>query len=32
VLLAGSFGHKRDAALLEFEDSAEIQTAPRVSF
>ncbi|MFO7647501.1 MULTISPECIES: LemA family protein [Halomonas] len=32
VVLAASFGHKQDAALLEFEDSAEIQAAPRVSF
>ncbi|MFC2992687.1 LemA family protein [Halomonas tibetensis] len=32
VILASSFGHKQDAALLEFEDSAEIQAAPRVSF
>ncbi|WP_299236091.1 LemA family protein [uncultured Halomonas sp.] len=32
VVLAASFGHKQDAALLEFEDSAEIQTAPRISF
>ena len=26
------FGHPEDAALLEFEDSAEIQVAPKVSF
>ncbi|MCA1770538.1 MAG: LemA family protein [Halomonas sp.] len=32
VILAPSFGHKQDAALLEFDDSAEIQVAPRVSF
>lgn len=32
VVLAASFGHKQDAALLEFEDSAEIQAAPRVNF
>ena len=32
VALAGLFGHDQDAALLEFEDSAEIQSAPRVSF
>jgi len=32
VILAASFGHRDDAALLEFEDSAEIQAAPRVSF
>lgn len=30
--LATSFGHKEDASLLEFEDSAEIQAAPKVSF
>lgn len=29
---ATSFGHAVDAGLLEFEDSAEIQAAPRVSF
>tara|TARA_R110002072_G_scaffold112331_2_gene241311 strand:+ start:17826 stop:18422 length:597 start_codon:yes stop_codon:yes gene_type:complete len=29
---ATSFGHKEDAGLLEFEDSAEIQAAPKVSF
>ena len=32
ILLATSFGHKKDAILLEFEDSAEIQEAPKVSF
>jgi LemA protein len=32
VLLAPSFGHKQDAASLEFADSAEIQAAPRVNF
>jgi LemA protein len=32
VLLAGLFGHRHDAALLEFADSAAIQAAPRVSF
>lgn len=31
-LLAGTFGHGPDAALLEFEDSAQIQAAPKVSF
>ncbi len=31
-LLAGTFGHANDASLLEFEDSAEIQEAPKVSF
>lgn len=30
--LAGVFGHANDASLLEFEDSAEIQAAPKVSF
>jgi len=29
---AGSFGHSADASLLEFEDSAEIQAVPKVSF
>ncbi len=32
VLFAAKFGHPTDAALLEFEDSAEIQAAPKVSF
>ena len=32
VLFAGFFGHTHDAELLEFEDSAEIQAAPQVSF
>jgi LemA protein len=32
VLLAGLFGHGRDAALLEFADSAAIQAAPKVAF
>ena len=32
TLFAASFGHPKDAALLEFEDSAEIQAAPKVSF
>jgi LemA protein len=31
-ILAGPFGHAQDATLLEFEDSAEIQAAPKVSF
>jgi LemA protein len=31
-LLAGAFGHGPDASLLEFEDSAQIQAAPKVSF
>ncbi len=29
---AGPFGHTKDATLLEFADSAEIQSAPKVSF
>ncbi len=29
---AGLFGHASDASLLEFEDSAEIQAAPKVAF
>ncbi|MEM7002042.1 MAG: LemA family protein [Pseudomonadota bacterium] len=32
VVFAGMFGHGTDAELLEFEDSAEIQAAPKVSF
>jgi LemA protein len=32
VMLAGAFGHSQDASLLEFEDSAAIQQAPKVSF
>ncbi len=32
VLFANVFGHSEDAELLEFEDSAEIQAAPSVSF
>jgi len=32
VVLAGAFGHGSDAALLEIQDRAEIQSAPRVSF
>jgi len=31
-IFAGPFGHPSDASLLEFEDSAEIQAAPKVSF
>jgi len=31
-VLAGAFGHAADASLLEFEDSAQIQAAPKVSF
>jgi LemA protein len=30
--LAGMFGHASDAELLQFEDSAAIQAAPKVSF
>ena len=29
---AASFGHREDASLLEFEDSAQIQSVPKVSF
>jgi LemA protein len=32
VMFATTFGHTSDAELLEFEDSAEIQAAPKVSF
>ena len=32
VIFAGMFGHTQDASLLEFEDSAEIQAAPQVTF
>ncbi len=31
-ILAGMFGHGQDASLLEFEDHAQIQAAPKVSF
>ncbi len=31
-MFAGMFGHAADASLLEFEDSAEIQAAPKVAF
>jgi LemA protein len=31
-LLAAPFGHAEDAELLEFDDSPQIQAAPRVSF
>ena len=31
-MVAGPFGHASDASLLEFEDSQEIQAAPKVSF
>ncbi len=32
VFFAPMFGHAQDAALLEFEDSAAIKVAPKVSF
>lgn len=32
IVLAGTFGHGTDAALLEFADSAAIQEAPSVKF
>ena len=32
VFFAASFGHGQDASLLIFEDSKEIQAAPKVSF
>lgn len=32
VLFAGFFGHSDDATLLEFEDSAAMQEAPKVAF
>ena len=32
LFFANMFGHTQDASLLEFEDSAEIQAAPKVSF
>lgn len=32
VFVAGFFGHSKDASLLVFEDSAQIQTAPKVVF
>ena len=31
-MFATTFGHKEDATLLEFEDSAQFQAAPKVSF
>jgi LemA protein len=30
--LAGAFGHSQDASLLEFEDTEQIQEAPKVTF
>ncbi|MEX0618679.1 MAG: LemA family protein [Pseudohongiellaceae bacterium] len=32
IAVAGVFGHSEDAGLLEFEDSEQIQEAPKVSF
>ncbi len=32
VVLAATFGHATDAELLEFDDSVQIQAAPKVSF
>lgn len=32
VFFAAKFGHRDDASLLEFEDSAAIQAAPKVAF
>jgi LemA protein len=32
VLVAKSFGHVEDAKLLEFEDSVQIQAAPKIQF
>lgn len=32
VVFASFFGHPKDASLLEFADSAEIQAAPKVQF
>ena len=32
VFFAARFGHPEDASLLEFEDSVQIQVAPKVSF
>ena len=32
ALFAPNFGHAKDATLLEFEDSAVIQAAPKVTF
>lgn len=32
VAVAGTFGHPSDAQLLEFDDSVQIQAAPKVSF
>lgn len=32
VFFAGMFGHPTDASLLEFDDSAQIQAAPKLTF
>lgn len=32
ILLANTFGHTEDASLLEFANSQEIQSAPKISF
>lgn len=32
VFFAAWFGHSKDASLLEFEDSAEMQAAPKIAF
>ena len=32
IVLAGKFGHPEDASLLNFDDSAQIQAAPQVTF
>lgn len=32
VVFAAMFGHAKDGSLLEFEDKAQIQAAPKVSF
>lgn len=32
IFFAAMFGHPTDASLLEFDDSAQIQAAPKVSF
>jgi LemA protein len=32
ALFASEFGHGKDATLLEFDDSAAIQAAPKISF
>ncbi len=32
LVFANTFGHPKDAALLEFEDSAQFQQAPKISF